>query len=84
MRVRTDKSRLPAVSEHEKPLALDVFSLFTRDTQEQRKVLAQESLRDGIERLFLSDGSDLNKEPKLSLDDSDVAGDFDPMVARKK
>lgn len=36
-----------------------------------------------VERLYLSDGSDLHKEPKLSLDDDDAA-DFDPQVARKK
>jgi hypothetical protein len=36
-----------------------------------------------IERIYLSDGSDLTSEPKLSLDDNDVANDFDPKVARK-
>jgi hypothetical protein len=37
-----------------------------------------------VERLFLSDGSDLDAEPKLSLDDNDAVDDFDPKVARKK
>ena len=37
-----------------------------------------------VERLYLSDGSDLDSEPKLSLDDDDVVDDFDPKVARKK
>ncbi|MER8404880.1 hypothetical protein [Mesorhizobium sp. M0601] len=37
-----------------------------------------------VERLFLSDGSDLDAEPKLSFDSDDVADDFDPKVARKK
>lgn len=37
-----------------------------------------------IERLYLSDGSDFDAESKLSLDDDDVADDFDPQVARKK
>lgn len=37
-----------------------------------------------IERLYLSDGSDLDAEPKLSLDDDDAATNFDPKVARKK
>jgi hypothetical protein len=36
-----------------------------------------------IERLYLSDGSDLEGEFKLSLDDRDAADDFDPKVARK-
>ena len=37
-----------------------------------------------IERLYLSDGSDLDTVSKLSLDDKDIADDFDPKVARKK
>ena len=36
-----------------------------------------------IERLYLSDGSDLDGEFKLSLNDHDAATDFDPKVARK-
>ncbi|WP_026608201.1 hypothetical protein [Methylocapsa acidiphila] len=36
-----------------------------------------------VERLYLSDGSDLESEPKLSLDDQDIANDFDPKIARK-
>lgn len=35
------------------------------------------------ERIFLSDGSDHNLEPKLGLDEGDVADDFDPQVIRK-
>jgi hypothetical protein len=37
-----------------------------------------------IERLYLSDGSDMDSEPKFSFDHDDVADDFDPKVARKK
>ena len=36
-----------------------------------------------VERLYLSDGSDLYAEPKLSLNNDDIAVDFDPKVARK-
>ncbi len=36
-----------------------------------------------VERIYLSDGSDLKSEPKLSLDDNDIADNFDPKVARK-
>jgi hypothetical protein len=35
-----------------------------------------------IERLYLSDGSDLDTEPKL-LDDDERVDEFDPKVARK-
>ena len=35
-----------------------------------------------IERLYLSDGSDLDAEPKL-LDNDERADEFDPHVARK-
>jgi hypothetical protein len=35
-----------------------------------------------IERIYLSDGSDLDREP-LELDDGDVANGFDPQVVRK-
>lgn len=37
-----------------------------------------------IERIYLSDGRDMDGEPKLSLDEGDVATDFDPKVSRKK
>jgi hypothetical protein len=36
-----------------------------------------------VERIFLSDGSDIDGEAKLPLDDTDSATDFDPKVARK-
>jgi hypothetical protein len=36
-----------------------------------------------VERIFLSDGSDIDGEAKLPLDDKDAANDFDPKVARK-
>jgi hypothetical protein len=36
-----------------------------------------------VERIFLSDGSDIDYEAKLLLDDKDSATDFDPKVARK-
>lgn len=36
-----------------------------------------------IERLYLSDGSDLDGEFKLLLDDQDAEDDFDPKIARK-
>jgi hypothetical protein len=35
-----------------------------------------------IERIYLSDGSDLDGEP-LSIDDGEIADDFDPQVVRK-
>ena len=35
-----------------------------------------------VEQIYLSDGSDLDREP-LALDDGDVADDFDPQVVRK-
>jgi hypothetical protein len=37
-----------------------------------------------IERIFLSDGSDLKGEPEVSFDDGDGALNFDPAVNRKK
>jgi hypothetical protein len=36
-----------------------------------------------VERLYLSDGSDVSFEPDVSFDDSDVIDHFDPKVARK-
>jgi hypothetical protein len=36
-----------------------------------------------LERIYLSDGSDLDGEFKLSLGNDDAAADFDPKVARK-
>ena len=36
-----------------------------------------------VERIILSDGSDLEGEGKLALDDKDIADGFDPQVARK-
>ena len=36
-----------------------------------------------IERIYLSDGSDLDGDLKLLLDDRDVTDDFDPKVVRK-
>jgi hypothetical protein len=49
--------------------------------------LTQPIVKDGtftryVERIFLSDGSDLDRSP-LALDDDDVADNFDPQVARK-
>jgi len=49
--------------------------------------LTQPIVQDGtftgyVERIFLSDGSDLDLGP-LSLDDDDAVVDFDPQVARK-
>jgi len=35
-----------------------------------------------VERIYLSDGSDLDREP-IALDDGDAADDFDPQVVRK-
>lgn len=35
-----------------------------------------------VERIYLSDGSDLDREP-IALDDGDTADDFDPQVVRK-
>jgi hypothetical protein len=35
-----------------------------------------------IERIYLSDGTDLDREP-VTLDDGDTADDFDPQVIRK-
>lgn len=41
------------------------------------------TFKDFVERLFLSDGSDLDSELKHLVEDQDVAADFDPKVARK-
>ena len=46
-------------------------------------ILKNGTFVDYIERIFLSDGSDIDGEAKLPLDDKDSATDFDPKVARK-
>jgi hypothetical protein len=49
-----------------------------------RPIVKGGTFKQYVERLYLSDGSDLDTEPTLSLDDDDIADDFDPQVARKK
>lgn len=46
-------------------------------------ILKKGTFVDYIERIFLSDGSDIDGEAKLPLDDKDSATYFDPKVARK-
>lgn len=41
------------------------------------------TFKDFVERLFLSDGGDLDGELKHLLEDQDIADNFDPKVARK-
>ena len=47
-------------------------------------IVKDDTFKKLVERIYLSDGSDFDTEPRLSLDDQDIADDFDPQVARKK
>lgn len=48
-----------------------------------RAMVKNSKFVDYVERIFLSDGSDIDGNAKLPLDDKDSAIDFDPKVARK-
>ena len=47
-----------------------------------RPVIKNGTFVSNVERIYLSDGSDLDREP-IALDDGDAADDFDPQVVRK-
>jgi hypothetical protein len=48
-----------------------------------RPVVSRRTFTAWPERIYLSDGSDLQLEPRLGLDGEDVADEFDPQVIRK-